>query len=332
MNPAFTELDPHDSDRIDAAFGLRTEAAREDTPGLPAPCRADLIGSVRVPPPATRVEEWLVTADRHTPDAIASLRLEFPTEENTASVTAAVLAVRPGLRRRGIGRKLVEFAGARGKLDGRTWLLLFADAGPGAEDTIPAARFADALGGRTVMTLDHLRLEVCDAPAAGPVPDGYTCRTWGSTVPDELVAEAARLEATLSADAPTGDLDWEPQPAAISRIRAFERMRIARGRRAYQTGIRHEGTGRLVAWSAVSMTTANPDSALQAVTVVDPGHRGRGLGRLVKALNLRYVRGSETELRTIDTWNSTGNVHMRRINEEFGFRPAGGRRMWELDI
>ncbi|MFE7772975.1 hypothetical protein ACFU5O_03570 [Streptomyces sp. NPDC057445] len=332
MNPVFTELDPYHGDHIDAVFSLRTEAAREDTPWLPAPCRADLAGSVRVPPPATRVEEWLVTEDGGAGAAVASLRLEFPTEENIASVTAAVLVVRPGLRRRGVGRAVMEFAGARGKLDGRSRLLLCADAAAGAGEAVPGAAFVEALGARAVMTLDHLRLNVADAPATAPLPDGYASRTWGSTVPEDLVAEAVRLEATLSADAPTGDLDWEPQPAAISRIRDFERMRIARGRRAHQTGVSHQGTGRLVAWSAVSMTTANPDNALQAVTVVDPDHRGHGLGRLVKALNLGHVRASEPQLRTIDTWNSSGNVHMRRINEEFGFRPAGSRRMWELDI
>jgi GNAT superfamily N-acetyltransferase len=80
------------------------------------------------------------------------------------------------------------------------------------------------------------------------------------------------------------------------------------------------------------MTTSDPTAALQAVTVVDPGHRGHGLGRLVKALNLRYARGHEARLRTIDTWNASGNAHMRRINEDFGFRPAGSRRMWEVDL
>ncbi len=109
-------------------------------------------------------------------------------------------------------------------------------------------------------------------------------------------------------------------------------MRIARGRRAYQCGIVDGRTGRITAWTALSMTRANPDNALQAVTVVDPDYRGRGLGLLAKAHNLAVCRAAEPQLAHVDTWNASENTHMLRINAGFGFTRAGTRCMWELDV
>ncbi|MEU3773129.1 GNAT family N-acetyltransferase [Streptomyces sp. NPDC032472] len=327
-----TPLDPADRNAVDDVFELRTLVHRADTPHLPAPCLADFTGSLMVPPPATRVEEW---AGRDgSGRCVASVRLEFPQEENTEAVTAAVLAVHPALRRQGAGRRLVEFVRDRAGAAQRSRILFTADSGPagpaGDTGTAPAHHLAAAIGARPVWTLDHLRLDVADAPLPQPLPESMSVRYWGSEVPEELVEQAARLEAALSATAPTGDPGWQPQPAAISRIRDFERMRITRGRRAHQCAILDRTTGRMAAWTALSMTRANPDNALQAITIVDPAHRGLGLGRQVKAHNLARARAAEPRLAHVDTWNASGNAHMLRVNAGFGFVPAGARWAWEL--
>ncbi|MFY1678789.1 MULTISPECIES: GNAT family N-acetyltransferase [unclassified Streptomyces] len=328
MNVLFHPLDPNDRARLDAVYDLRVEASRVDTGHLPPPCPADFEGSVRVPPPATEVEEWVAHDERDTP--VASLRLEFPREENLDTVTASVLVVHPASRRRGVGRRVLDFARDRAAAARRGRILTVADStADGRPSTGPG--FAEAAGAKRVMTLTHLRLLVGDAPPPAAVPAGLTARFWGSRVPEDLVAEAARLEATLSQDAPTGDLRQEPQPAAVERIRDFERMRLARGRRAHQCALLDTASGRLVAWTALSMTRAAPDNALQAVTVVDPSRRGLGLGRLVKSHNLARCLRTEPALAHVDTWNATGNEHMIRINRDFGFRPAGERWVWELD-
>ncbi|MFE7480811.1 GNAT family N-acetyltransferase [Streptomyces sp. NPDC057552] len=354
-------MGPDDVRAGDDVFDLRVLAHKTDTPQLPPPCRADFDGSVRVAPPATVTEEWAGYDEELR--CVVSIRLEFPVEENLDTCMAPVLVVHPAFRRRGHGRRAVAFARERAAARGRSRLVLVSDSGEagssgsdgsgeggdgsedgsggsgtgssgvgGSGDGGAASAIAAALGAREIMRLTHLRLAVADAPAPWPAPDGLTVRHWGSTVPDDLVHEAARLESTLSQDAPTGDLGWEPQPAHISRIRDFERMRIARGRRAHQCGILDGATGRMVAWTALSMTTANPDNALQAVTVVDPAYRGRDLGRLVKALNLAHCRAAEPGLTHVDSWNAEANVHMRRVNADFGFREAGARHMWETSV
>ncbi|MCI0384109.1 GNAT family N-acetyltransferase [Streptomyces sp. CNQ085] len=330
MKISLTAVDPADRRAVGDVHGLRLAGHAADLPHLPPPCPADLEGSLSVAPPATGIEEWAAyDADGH---CVASLRLEFPLEENSGTVTASVLLVHPAFRGQGVGARVAELVRERATAHGRSRILLVGDAGPGDPAATPGHRFATGLGARHLASFQHLRLHVDAAPAPAPLPEPLSLRFWGSTVPDDLVVQAARLEATLSSDAPTGQLGWEPQPSAVSRIRDFERMRIARGRRAYQCGIIDTRTGQMAAWTALSMTRSNPDNALQAVTVVDPAYRGRGLGLLVKAHNLAVCRAAEPRLAQVDTWNASDNAHMLRINAGFGFAHAGTRSMWELSI
>lgn len=330
MTVFFITVDPADRRVVRDVYDLRLAAHATDIPHLPRPCLADLEGSLAVAPPATGVEEWAAyDADRR---CLGSVRLEFPLEENTDTVTAGVLLVHPAFRRRGVGRRIAEFVRGRAAAHGHSRVLLVTDTGAGDPAATPGHRFAAGLGARSLAAFHHLRLRVDAAPSPDPVDEPLHLRFWGSTVPEDLVAQAARLEAILSAEAPTGQIDRDPQPSAVSRIRDFERMRIARGRRAYQCGIVDGRTGRLAAWTALSMTRANPDNALQAVTVVDPAYRSRGLGRLGKAHNLAVCRAAEPQLAHVDTWNASENTHMLRINAGFGFTHAGTRCMWELGV
>ncbi|MFE0641010.1 GNAT family N-acetyltransferase [Streptomyces sp. NPDC058877] len=330
MTVFLTAVDPADRRVVGDVHGLRLAAHAADLPHLPRPCPADLEGSLSVAPPATEIEEW-AAYDVHG-RCVASVRLEFPLEENTEAVTASVLVVHPAFRRRGVGTRIAELARDRAAAHRRSRILLVTDAGPEDPATTPGHHFAARLGARPLAAFPHLRLHVDAAPLPPPPPEPLRLRFWGSTVPEELVAQAARLEATLSAEAPTGQMDWEPQPNAVSRIRDFERMRIARGRRAYQCGVIDGRTGRMAAWTALSMTRTDPDNALQAVTVVDPAYRGRGLGLLVKAHNLAACRAAEPRLTHVDTWNASENAHMLRINAGFGFVRTGTRSMWELGV
>ncbi|MFI1975646.1 GNAT family N-acetyltransferase [Streptomyces wedmorensis] len=328
MTVFLTAVDPGDRDVVGDVYDLRLAGHAADVPHLPRPCPADLEGSLTVAPPATEIEEWAAYSAGGR--CVASVRLEFPLEENSDAVTASVLLVHPAFRRQGVGKRITEFSRDRAARRRRSRVLLVADAGPGDPAATPGHRFAARLRARALVRYEHLRLHADDAPRPTPPPESLRLRFWGSTVPEELVTQAARLEATLSADAPAGQASWEPQPNAVSRIRDFERMRIARGRRAYQCGVVDVRTGRMAAWTALSMTRANPDNALQAVTVVDPAYRGQGLGLLVKAHNLAACRAAEPRLTVVDTWNASDNTHMIRINTGFGFTRAGTRSMWEL--
>lgn len=54
-----------------------------------------------------------------------------------------------------------------------------------------------------------------------------------------------------------------------------------------------------------------------------PAHRGRGLGRCMKAHMIRWVRADRPELGEIATGTGTENVHMARVNQSIGYVTIG---------
>ena len=105
-----------------------------------------------------------------------------------------------------------------------------------------------------------------------------------------------------------------------------------RGQSHYHAAARDDQTGRIVAWSALFFSVGVTTQAWQGITIVDPGHRGHGLGLLVKLENLLRTRKERPELRYVDTWNATENVHMIAINEAIGYRPVDGWVSWQCEV
>jgi RimJ/RimL family protein N-acetyltransferase len=100
--------------------------------------------------------------------------------------------------------------------------------------------------------------------------------------------------------------------------------------------IRGEGdqdaTGRIVARTKLSFEADDETYARQRVTIVEPAHRGRRLGLVVKSANHAYARAHEPALRVIDTWNAEENTHMRAVNAALGFQPVDGWPVFQLPV
>ncbi|MEV4841967.1 GNAT family N-acetyltransferase [Micromonospora matsumotoense] len=211
--------------------------------------------------------------------------------------------------------------------------------GPGGE--LAGAAFAAALGAKAalvdvrrrldVAALDRRRLAALLADARSAAA-GYRTVRWRDLPPEEYLADVAYLEGRLLADAPMGDLEWEPEQVDAERIRGIERALDARGVRRYSVAAVHEASGRLVGWSLLSLAANTTRHAWQQITIVDPAHRGHRLGLLCKAENLAHTLAYEPELQVIDTYNAAANSHMITINEQLGFRPAAGSTEWQLTI
>ncbi|WP_432900980.1 GNAT family N-acetyltransferase [Micromonospora matsumotoense] len=210
---------------------------------------------------------------------------------------------------------------------------------PGGE--LAGAAFAAALGAKAalvdvrrrldVAALDRRRLAALLADARSAAA-GYRTVRWRDLPPEEYLADVAYLEGRLLADAPMGDLEWEPEQVDAERIRGIERALDARGVRRYSVAAVHEASGRLVGWSLLSLAANTTRHAWQQITIVDPAHRGHRLGLLCKAENLAHTLAYEPELQMIDTYNAAANSHMIAINEQLGFRPAAGSTEWQLTI
>jgi hypothetical protein len=95
---------------------------------------------------------------------------------------------------------------------------------------------------------------------------------------------------------------------------------------------RFAATGEFVALTQVSTDPDTPGWALQDMTAVVPGHRGRRLGLRVKIAMLDLLAEHEPGLRRILTGNAGSNDHMNSINTSLGYQISDIYWSWELDL
>jgi len=339
MTVDIRRLDAADRAAVETVLDLRNAAGAVDVPELPPLCRYEFIGGLNHKTTYQDVERYVA---RDAGTAVGYLGLVLPLRDNLDNAEVD-LVVHPAYRRRGVGRALYAHAGDRMRERGRKRLLAFGvdglAGGPVRDDS--GRRFAEAMGAQAALdevrrrldltTVDEAALSVMLA-AAWSMAAGYRLVTWQDRTPDEYAADAAYLEGRLLSDAPMGDLDWEPEKIDTARLRESEEAAAARRTRIYSAGAVHEATGRLVALTTLGGAHSTPYHCWQWITLVDPDHRGRRLGTVVKVENLRYARERQPELRVIDTWNAAENRHMIAINEAMGFRAVDSWVNWQQEV
>jgi len=162
--------------------------------------------------------------------------------------------------------------------------------------------------------LDRLAADVAPAHAA------YTLRSWVGPVPDDLIASHVELDALLMVEAPTGELEREPEKADVEAFRRHENVVRLQGRTKYTTvAVDEEGT--VVAFTDIVTTSHQPDLAFQWGTLVRRNDRGHRLGLAVKVANLLSFQREQDRARHLRTWNAEVNRHMVAVNDLLGFRP-----------
>jgi GNAT superfamily N-acetyltransferase len=317
-------------DVIDAVFAA-------DVPDLPPGPFDELVAAARLPRDSVLEERYLLV-DEGTPVAVA--RASFPLLDNTENCLVLV-AVHPAHRRRGNGRALFDFLVERARLEGRTRLLTEVAEplvngegapGPNFATTIGATRALDEI--RRVLDLDALdeaRLDALEAEARSRSA-GYETVSWIGPTPDSVIDGYAQLMGQMSVDAPTGDLDWEPEVWDADRIREQDQLVSDQRRIALLTAVRHQESGRLVAFSSMGLSKLQFDPAYQWNTIVLREHRGHRLGMLAKVINLRQLLREVPESRRIVAWNAESNTHMVAINDALGFRPVERLAEWVYEI
>ncbi|WBB66159.1 GNAT family N-acetyltransferase [Micromonospora sp. WMMD812] len=339
MSITIAPFDAADPAAIDEAYRVGSAANDADLPDFPPFCRQRFEGLLHHPMPGTATLWALARLDGVPAGYLA---LDLPQLDNTDNATADLI-VHPAHRRRGVGRALHQHCLRLLREHGRKRVIGMAVAAlPGgpARSTAGAA-FATAMGARPALaevrrrletsTVDQVALDDVLADARAHAT-GYRTIRWHGLIPAEYVADIAYLDGRLSTDAPLGDLEWEAEQVDADRIRGTERALAARGRRQYHVAVRHEESGRLVAWTLLDVGASADWHAFQQITIVDPAHRGRRLGLLVKIENLRHLLAHEPAVRAIDTFNAASNSHMIVINEQLGFRPVDGWTDWQLTV
>lgn len=79
----------------------------------------------------------------------------------------------------------------------------------------------------------------------------------------------------------------------------------------------------VIGYAKFSLTTAQPKTAHHDLTGVKRAWRGRGVARALKATQIAWAKANGYE--ELRTSNDERNAPIRRLNEEFGYRPSIGR-------
>ena len=82
-------------------------------------------------------------------------------------------------------------------------------------------------------------------------------------------------------------------------------------------------------YSDIAASRLQPEIASQWAAIVEAGHRGHRLGRLLQAANLQLRELPAAH--TLNTWNAPVNSQLISINAALWFRYVERWTQWQLD-
>lgn len=329
MTPDIVPVDPSDDAAFTAWHHVYETSARHELGEVATPWRLEeLRATMQVAGSHSWSGAWAAVVDGR---AVGAGWVRTPLLDNLelAEVDVHVL---PSHRRRGVGTAVLARLEAEARSRGRrvlTGLSSWSDEAGSDGRGASGPEFARARGyGLALSEVQReLRLPVDDDLLAGLADDAarahvaYALRSWSGPVPDDLLRGWAEITASLATEAPTGDLELEPEAVSTQAVREREATVARQGRTKYNTVALSE-TGEVVAYSDLATSVHEPGRAYQWGTLVRGEHRGHRLGVAVKVANLRLLQRERPDITRLTTYNAEVNAHMIGVNEAIGFEPV----------
>ncbi|QRN81274.1 MAG: GNAT family N-acetyltransferase [Nocardiopsis sp. BM-2018] len=238
-------------------------------------------------------------------------------------------------RRRGVGARLLRWALARARAEGRTLLIgTTTDRDPAGE------AFAQRLGARVGLRslVFELGVDAVDAGQlagwlrAGPERAPDVELAWlGSPYPDDTLEGLAAVMRAMN-DIPLGDLQVTDRTVTPATLRDLDAARRRRGDERWTLVARRRADGVLVGATETLWDPGNPAVLVQLGTMVLREARGHGIGRWLKAAMLERVLRERPKLRVVRTDSASMNAPMRAINDALGFRLALTETVWQVGV
>jgi GNAT superfamily N-acetyltransferase len=316
----FVELDPMDLDAgtADAIAEVHLAARRAEVPD-PTPTTGPSVRLRKRYGWGDERPDWL-TVVRDAGRIVGVATLMFPRRSNR-HLAYAWLDVHPDRQRRGIGSALLSRAEDRTRAEGRRSVTGFTLRGGSG------AAFAAARGFEPGLDNAMRRLDLTDSDlsrwldlrteALRHAADYELIRVLGPA-DDSLLAELVPLYTAIN-DAPTGELDVEPETFDVSSVRAYETAMAKRDQTLYHVLARRRSDGLWAGHTIVLVDRHMPMWAAQEETAVVPEHRGHRLGLAMKADLIAWLTEAEPQVAWVQTWNAESNRHMLAVNETLGF-------------
>jgi GNAT superfamily N-acetyltransferase len=253
----------------------------------------------------------------------------LPLLDNTSFAFVSV-NVEPQRRCQGIGGTLLEHVIDAARARGRTRMLSECDLAFADRENHPYRQFAEKRGFdlANVEIRRTLDLPVADGTIQSWIDDAaahhqdYRIETYiDDAMPEEYIPSLVHVINQLALDAPTGDLEFEPEALTPDGFKARGEKIKEMGRTVIQT-VAVGPDGEVVAYSTLGTSSDDVENVFQWGTLVHRDHRGHRLGMAVKARNLRVLQDEFPDRKRIITTNAETNGPMVAINEAMGFKPV----------
>lgn len=233
-------------------------------------------------------------------------------------------------RRRGAGRALLDTNVAIARAAGRSLVIGGYDDG-----NVAGEAFVHALGMRIAnrerqnrVRIDALDRDLLDS--WNRAPEGYSLVQFDGPCPPDLLEQYVRIQAVMN-DAPRSDSLGDFTLTEAHR-RAAEAEWGDDGTEYWFAGARHDASDDLAGYTEMVYRPDKSWVVEQEDTAVHPDHRGRSIGRWLKAVNALRVLDERPSATVIETWNDGTNRWMLDINTQMGFRPVVTWVEAELDV
>jgi GNAT superfamily N-acetyltransferase len=258
--------------------------------------------------------------------------------------------VLPAYRRRGIGGALLDSVERLARESGRRRLIVYAPSadGPGpllrpptGAGAVPAdnpeVRFLSGRGysleqvercGRLPLPVPAATSALLHRAGRAAGPD-YRVVVWSGPTPVHRQVDMADLYTVMSVEEPSAGLDEPPDVWTVERLVAAEQQDADGARTRLVAAAEHVSSGRLVAFTVLSVPLQTTRPVAQEDTLVVPGHRGRRLGMLLKLANIEQLQRVRPGHPAVITYNAEENRHMLDVNEAIGFLPIGREGAWK---
>ncbi|MBM7464764.1 GNAT family N-acetyltransferase [Microbacterium esteraromaticum] len=301
-------------DPVDAAALIEWSAAIrrscvEDRVGAWWPSDESVLAQFADPPSGRRRWALVYHADDGSVAGAADVAVS---DGDPAEVTVGVL---PEHRRRGRGTALWEAARE-----------LLAEHSPAVVQSetwsAPGVAFAERIGLSIANSEFRMLRDSASAAPDAPAVSGVDVVAWTGAVPDGLLGDWVRLNASMRDDVPLGELTRRATVIDPDWVRAHEKRMSDQGWILVRAMARAGSRG--VGYTVIFVARDGDEIIVQDDTFVEGAYRGRGIARLLKAENLRQLRSvpAAAAARWVQTSTAVDNSAMLSLNRAIGFEVA----------
>jgi len=277
-----------------------------------------------------RLVRWIVRDG----EAVVAVAVVFMDMEQNLENGFARVAVHPGHRGKGYARMLAGPVFDTLEKEGRTRLDTWVVADS------PFVSLPERLGLKAVYTSRESRLNIADLDMelmdswidrARERASEYELVFYETPLPDDVLAKYCDLVAVMNT-APREDYQADDEVMTPENWRKIEdEVAGSQGHLNICIAV-HKPTGEFAGYTSIKTQDLEPEAAGQWDTGVYSDHRNKGLGRWLKAANIKSVLERYPRVERITTDNAGSNEPMLAINIEMGFQPLQTTQAWQGDL